>query len=181
MHQKDSKNLPTALEMLRTATVIKGAAGAAGANAPAAANVVRVTSPDGKWALVFDLPDAQPADTDRSDDGKSTQLKTLAGQVICSAFIEPATKAGDAKVVRAFYWSKERQAPLQYSNIKMLGDDKLAILEYTVDGTDPNIHGYLVHEGTWIDIHLSRPAGTAADTAAMEKAIKSARFEPLTK
>jgi hypothetical protein len=177
MHPKDSKNLPIALDMLRSATVGATPAGGAAA-APAAANTVRVQSPDKKWAVVFDLAGADPADTDVSTDGKASQLQTTAGNTICSAFIEPAMKPGnDAKVVRAYYWAKEKQAPLEYTAIKLLGDDKLALLEFITEGANPNVHGYLIHNGTWIDIHLSCPAGEAADTAAMEKAVKTARIE----
>lgn len=181
LHPKDSKNLPVALDMLRSATVGAAAGGGApggGAAAPASTNTVRVQSPDKKWAVVFDLPGAEAAEAEISADGKAAELHTTAGNVICSAFIEPATKAGnDAKVVRAYYWAKEKQAPLEYSAIKLLGDDKIAVLDYVASGTDPSVHGYLIHNGTWIDIHLSRPGGAAADTAAMEKAVKSARIE----
>ena len=84
---------------------------------------------------------------------------------------------GDARAVRTFYWNKEKQAPLKYSKIRMSGDGKMAILEFTTDNANPNVHAYLVHDGKWIDIHLSHPAGNAADVAAMEKAVKSVRFE----
>ncbi|MDB5327481.1 MAG: hypothetical protein JWM57_3050 [Phycisphaerales bacterium] len=174
MHPKNSVNQKAALDMIRTA-----AFGAA-TTQPASTQpvTVRMTSPDHKWVLLFDLPGAEEADTRFSPNGKAAQLSTGSESgIVCTAFIEPAENAGDARAVRKFYWDREQKAPIRYSNVRMSGDANLAVLRFSTFGVNPNVHGYLVHEGTWIDIHLSRPNGTNADSQTMDAAVKSARFE----
>jgi len=44
-----------------------------------------------------------------------------------------------------------------------------------------NANLYLVHEGIWIDVHLSKVDYTDEDRATFDEVLKSARFEQRAK
>ena len=174
LHATGSRELPRALEMLRTATL------GAPTTRPAGklANAVRFPAPGGKWTLVFDLPAVEPFDPETRSDGRGARMmtRTATGTVV-SAFIAPSESRGDARTARKYYWDQEKQAALAYTDVKLTGDARLALLSFTTEGVSRNVHGYLVRGDQWIDIHLAKPDGTDADTAAMLAAVRSARFE----
>ena len=171
-HRKDSPAAKLAREMLATATIDKNAR----------PFQRRLRSVDRKWELVFDASGIQVTADDRSRDGKIRQMKGMDPEhgLVLSIYLEPAAKPGDedATVVRDYYWSRQKEAPLTFKDVQQAGDKTAATLSYTFAEADQkNRHVYLARDTTWIDVHVSVTGNDPAGLKKMDDLIRSVHIE----
>jgi hypothetical protein len=186
MHQKDSENQKLAIQMLKTAILKPAPAASQPATQPAANNTpsLKFAAPGGKWNLLLANPlGLTVGGTDQSPDGKSNQSMAVSDiGWMATIFIEPGNApTNDARNVREFYLNRMKQNPLEMKDIKFAGDASVARVEYVQsDGNfeQKNFNIYAVHQGMWIDIHLSKADyNETTDRASIEQVTKGVRFE----
>jgi hypothetical protein len=98
--------------------------------------------------------------------------------VLLAVFMEPAAGRGDSTAVRNAYWGRAKNSPIPKRQIKLGKAGDYATAEYLVpDLQQKNMNVYIAHEGTWIDVHLSKADFTVADQPALDELVKSIRFE----
>jgi hypothetical protein len=177
-HQKDAPERDVALD------VLKGATQAPKAGAPAKAekdkaNGLRVSVPGAKWEMV--LGGGLRVLDDQSDERrKIRQVSAMSEEsgLVVSIFMEPAGARGDSTAVRNVYWGRAKNSPIPKKDIKLGKAGQYATVEYVVPDIDQkNMNVYIAHEGTWIDVHLSKTTFTAADQKTFDELVKSIDFE----
>ena len=179
-HQKDLPARQAGLAMLKSAS--QKASG--GAPAEKASSDIHVSPPGGTWELIIAGQGLATVE-DRSDEArKSRQLMASSDSgLTLSVFMEPAQKAGDSTVVRSVYWGRAQQSPIPKKNIKLARTGEIATVEYMVPDmqgiplNQKNMNLYLVHENTWIDIHISKTSFTEQDQATFDRVLKGVKFE----
>ena len=166
------------MEMLKTARQIGAATRpAAAAAAAAAANDLRIGAPGGKWELVLNRAGFEDVQEQSAGRSKQAAAANEDGWAL-SIFLEPSQKVGDATVVRAFYQDLLKRSPLPRADIKMAGDGKKATCEYMIKEIEQkNINVYIVREGVWIDVHISKVEFGAKDQKMLDEIVKSIRTE----
>ncbi|HET6250921.1 MAG TPA: hypothetical protein VFE47_24745 [Tepidisphaeraceae bacterium] len=174
-HEKDLPERTAALEMLKGATQ----------KAHAPNTELRVASPGGEWEIVIPIKglevDGQRVSVARKM--KQVNASDEKSGLIASVFMEPAQKPGDSTMVRDVYWGRAKESPFKKDDIKLDKAGDFATVQYTVPevGGQPiaqkNANIYIVHDGEWIDVHLSKVNFTKADQAIFDEAIKGVRIE----
>lgn len=82
--------------------------------------------------------------------------------VFISIFAEPAFEEGDAEVCREYYWKKQTSGEFKYEDVKFWekGDfacvDSMLKKHQGTEANQKNIHLYIVKDGVWFDVHLSK-------------------------
>jgi hypothetical protein len=166
-----------ALEMVKGAKQI----GAATQPATRPAKQLRVAAPNGKFELVMDQRDLQMLDEQTHEKSKSIMAANEDGWAV-SIFLEPAAKAGDAKVARTFYEERMKRSPLPREELTMGGDTKKATTQYVIkDLEQKNINVYMVNEGYWIDVHISKTEFAPPERKMFDELVGSIRVEPVGK
>jgi hypothetical protein len=183
-HQKDLPARQTALEILKNATQ-KSFDPPPRVGKP---TTVRVASLDGKWQLVCSSIGLEIT-RDQTDEGRMMrQVNTIDKEtgLEISVFLEPAAKPGDSTVARGFYWDRAQRIPLPMEQVKFSKSGDIAMFEYAITkarGHTLNMRSinlFLVHEGVWIDVHISKALVTEKDQPVFEQIIKSVKIEPIT-
>jgi len=175
-----------ALEMLKAATLVGGAV-AGGATtqstqpATTQAALLHFTAPSGKWQVVMDKQSFESVDEQPHDGAKAKEFSAEGKDGwMLSVFFEPAAKPGDAKIARAFYLDRMKKSPVHMDKLKLSGDGNVAKMEYMVsDIQQKHANLYLVHDGVWVDVHISKMDFTSADQAALDALCRSVRIEVL--
>ena len=147
-------------------------------------NALYLTLPGFSWSLEINAPGFMLQEKNFSPDGTSARLTAInkKDNVILSAFLEKAPRAGDAKACREFYWSKAKESPLQKDDLKMSDSGSTALVEYIVKesfGTkvnQKNMNVYLSKDGYWVDVHLSKTDFKPEDDAQLRSIAKEIRF-----
>jgi hypothetical protein len=172
-HQKDLPARQAGLTMLKTASQKPGPA-------TKPASDIRVSPPGANWELVIPAQGLQIVEDQTIDARKARQLTAASNTgLTISVFMEPAQKPGDSTVVRSVYWTRARQSPIPKSNIRLVKTGDISTAEYTVPDLDQkNMNLYLVHQNTWIDIHISKTTFTPADQPLFDQILKNVKFEP---
>jgi hypothetical protein len=179
-HQKDLPQCQAGLAMLKSATQ-KPADPAAKAGSE-----LRVASPDSKWQLLVPGQGLEIVD-DQSDAARKARQVTGTSQITgltVSVFIEPAQKPGDSTVARSVYWNRAKQSPIPKKNVRLAKTGEAATVDYTMDQMEglplnqKNLNVYLVHEGAWIDVHVSKTGYTDKDKPLFDQIINGVKFEP---
>lgn len=137
--------------------------------------------PSQNWSLSIDLDGFKIESKKTSEDGYAFQLMATNKKkgLTLSLFIEPAELAGDKLVCREYYWAKSEKSPLPKENIQKSETDTVAIVEHDTkeyNGVVMDFHSlnaYLVKEGYWVDVHISKIRYKAADHTDFEKIWKS--------
>jgi hypothetical protein len=171
----DSPLHDQAIEILKTARLRPDPA-AATRRAPE----FRLPDASGKWELVVTAPGFEKIAVRREQKSRELIATNERDEMNLSVFLEPAARGGeDATVARDFYLARLKQSPLPMENLKTAGDAKSATTAYTIAGTNQkSVNLYLVHAGTWIDVHLSKTDFKPADQAQLDQILKSVRVEP---
>jgi hypothetical protein len=170
-----------AIEILKSARLSPDPRAATRAAAAAAAAAeFRLPAASGNWDLVVTAPGFEKIAVRRERRSRELIATNERDGMNLSIFLERAAAPGeDARTVRDFYLARLKQSPLPMENLKTAGDAKAATTEYTVSGTgQKSVNLYLVHEGTWVDVHLSKDEFHAADQPMIERILKSVRIEP---
>ena len=142
-----------------------------------------VKSPDGTWSLT--VPGHwKVAEESSSKDRKSKEVTASSGDgsIMLTLFLEPAgTKGTDASAVRSFYLNRMKQNPIPMEHLKQSQVGDAAVLEYDhgSDGfMEHSMHAYLVHAGTWVDLHVSKSDfAEKTDRAAFEELLNGFKVE----
>jgi hypothetical protein len=168
-----------AIEMLKAAKQIGAATQPAAAalvtNPPA--KQLRVAAPGGKFELLMDQRDLQMLGEQGQGNSKAIMAANEDGWAV-SIFLEPAAKPGDARVVRAFYEERLKRSPLKREELKLAGDAKKATTEYVIkDLEQKNINVYMVQEGTWVDVHISKTEFAPEERKMLDELVASIHVE----
>jgi hypothetical protein len=178
-HQKDVPPRQAGLAMLKSASQQKGADASEKQSAD-----LRISSAGAGWELVLpkmglDVVDDQ---TDEAHKARRLMASNESGLTV-SVLMEPAQKAGDSTAARAVYWGRGKDSPIPKKNIKLAKTGDIATVEYMVGEVEgvplnqKNMNLYIAHEGTWIDIHISKTGFTQQDQALFDQIAKGVRFD----
>lgn len=140
------------------------------------------------WQITFEGPELKKASLDYTEE--SIQYKGNSGLFNMSLFVEPPpgeAKESSHSACRQYYWSQGKRNPMiDVESVKLSTLDRCEIVEYTIEGdfqgehfTQGNINCYFVHEGKWVDLHVSYVQPTPADTAMLKKLAVSLAYGPL--
>ncbi len=140
------------------------------------------------WQISFEGPALKKASLEYHE--ASIQYKGNSGLFNMSLFVEPPpdeAKESSHSACRQYYWSQGKRNPMiDVESVKLSTLDRCEIVEYTIKGdfkgeafTQGNINCYFVHEGKWVDVHVSYVEPTPADTAMLKKLAASLAYGPL--
>jgi hypothetical protein len=141
--------------------------------------------PSQTWGVSLDLEGFQVQKQGLSADSSRFQLLATnqkAGLTL-SLFIEKAEGEGDKEACRDYYWSKAEKSPLAKENVKKWETDLLALVSHDTkkyQGQVVNFHSrnaYLVHEGYWMDVHISKAGYSQKDEKLFEQILASIAIE----
>ena len=141
--------------------------------------------PGEDWYLEIDLDKFHIEKEGFSPDSTMFQLTAIESKkkISLSIFIEKTNKMGDKEDCREFYWNKAKKSPLAKENLKLYETDNLAIVEHDTkeyNGQIVNFHSlnaYLVKNGYWIDIHISKIGFNKKDRKNFQKITESITVE----
>lgn len=127
--------------------------------------------PEENWTLEINLDGFEIKKEEFSPDNTMFQLSATDSkkQINLSIFIEKTESKGDKKECREFYWNKAKKSPLAKENLIQYETENLALIEHDTkeyNGQIVNFHSlnaYLVKNGYWIDIHISKIGFTKND------------------
>jgi hypothetical protein len=131
--------------------------------------------------------DAENTKDDKVEDGEGKRPRQFTAVnkqtgLIVSVFMEPAAKKGDSKVAREVYWGRTQADPFPKEQVKRSESGDKALVEYTVPEVggkkvnQKNLHLYFVHEGVWVDAHVSKVDYTEKDRPAFDAIVKGAKI-----
>jgi hypothetical protein len=147
--------------------------------------------PDKPWSLELDLRGFQPPALDFAPDFHSGKLATnhpTSGFMV-TAQISLAKNANAAATERDGMIKSLRRGGFNLLDLKTSEQDGRAFLEYTLtEGpkgmTAPkgfqqhNAFVFMVHDGVWVDVHLSKAGFTPADAPAFEAWLSAVDIDP---
>jgi hypothetical protein len=182
-HQKDAPQRGVAMEIVKGARQTKSAAAAAANGEKAAPAGLRLAAPPGaagNWGMV--LGGGLKVVDDQADEARKARQVTAmneASGMVVSIFLEPAAgRGGDSVAVRNAYWGRAKNSPIPKKDIKLGKAGDYATVEYLVpDVQQKNMNIYIVHEGTWIDVHLSKVEFTKDDQRLFDEIVNGIAFE----
>jgi tetratricopeptide (TPR) repeat protein len=182
--------------MIRTWTAIALMLALAGPQDPPASKPKKktasrkvITLPGKPWGLGVNLKGFKYEEDETSEDGLR---RTIRGEnpklkMKLSIFLGPATKAGGSKACREVFMERNKTGRLRLDEVTTWESGKLAAVEYIIKSdlggikfSHKNLNGYLAHDGTWIDIHLSKVDPSEEDLDTMRAILKSAKIETST-
>ena len=178
---KDTPERAQALEVVRSARQITP-----GPPWRTAAGGVAMSYPGKAWKLALDLPgfEIDPFQVRPGGRGVRLTARNQATGMIVSAFLEEAHAGWTAVEHRDDAW-KTMQADTSMSreDVKRSERGPLALLEMrvptywgrTVD--QQNVTAFLVRDGVWADVHLSKVNFKESDRELFEKVLRSVRIE----
>ena len=134
-----------------------------------------------EWKLEINLDGFKIEKEGFSPDSTMFQLSATNNKksINLSIFIEKTESKGGKEDCRDFYWNKAKNSPLAKENLKQYETDNLAIVEHDTkefNGQVVNFHSlnaYLVENGYWIDVHVSKAGFTTKDGIIFEKIVES--------
>jgi hypothetical protein len=146
---------------------------------------VALSYPGKTWKLKMDLPGYDIEPTQLKEGGKGVRLSgyNKATGMIITAFLEEAHPGWTAVDHREDAWkTMQRASPMDRQDVKRSERGSMALLEMFVpsyQGQQTNqkhVNAYLVRDGVWIDVHLSKPGFKDADVALFEKVLGSVKL-----
>jgi hypothetical protein len=140
---------------------------------------LRVVYPDKPWSLVADLDGFEIGESHLNTRGDTVSIKGYdpESELLLSVRLSPAADDGGAVVCRNHYWKALRaRTPGVRGDLSELGD--LAVVEYAaapiegVTADQRQVHGCLVHDRIWIEIHLSAAVFKAGDQVTVRRTLR---------
>ena len=173
-HEKDAPERQAALDMLK----------AASQKAAVALTELRVAAPGAGWELVMPIKGLTIVEEKENPARKMKQVtaEDAKSGLVVSIFMEPSRKEGDSSTVRDVYWGRAKDSPMRKENIKLDKVGDYATVDYLVPDIggqaiqQKNVNAYVVHEGVWIDVHLSKVQFSDKDQPLFDEAVKGMRF-----
>jgi len=143
----------------------------------------RIAHPKKNWALEIEIPGFIGSGVLTARDGTSVKMEASkkASGAIISMFVFDAVMPGDEKVSRDYHWERLQKAPVKFTDVKMTERHDMAMNWRSAElpgfkVKQRNVNAYLVHDGVWIDIHLSKTPAADGDDAMFEAILKTVRF-----
>jgi hypothetical protein len=146
---------------------------------------VALSYPGKAWKLAMDLPGFEVDPFQVKPGGKGIRLtaRNAATGMIVSAFLEDAHPGWTAVEHREDAWKTMQEAsPMDRQDVKRSERGGMALLEMRVptywgrEVNQQNVNAYLVRDGVWADVHLSKVGFKEADRALFEKVLASVRL-----
>lgn len=146
---------------------------------------VRLPAPGPKWSLAIDLPGFALDPIQIREDPPGTKLSAVnrTAGLILTAFIETAKPGWTAVDARENAWNiMQTASPMERKDVKRSERGDIALLEYSVPrykGEDLNqrsVNAYMVRDGMWIDVHISKTQYEPNDDALFQKVIGTIRI-----
>ena len=146
---------------------------------------VRLRAPGPKWSLAIDLPgfDLEPIQIREDPPGTKLSGQNRTTHMIITAFIETSKPGWTAVDHREDAWrTMQTASPMERQNIKRSERGAMALMEYFVPTykgqsvQQKSMNAYLVRDGFWIDVHLSKVEYMLDDDALFEKILESVRI-----
>jgi tetratricopeptide (TPR) repeat protein len=147
--------------------------------------------PDKTWSLDLDLRGFPPPAFDFASDFRSGKLATKNPEsgLMVTAQISPATNAHSAVTERDGMVKNLRRGGYNLRDLKTYEKDGRAYLEYnltevpkgvpTPEGFQQhNAFVFMVHDGAWVDVHVSKAHFTSADAPAFESFLSAVAIQP---
>jgi hypothetical protein len=174
-----------ALEIIRFARYLPSAQAAAWAQEHALIEPAILAVPGRPWRIELDLPGYALEQVEFST--RRTMVRLFANHpetgVITSAFLEPDANGWTAVQYRE--WSCGRAIEFCKTNVTRSERGNLALIDYDVlpppgesgtEWTQRVRHVYLIHDGYWVDVHISKLAFEPADAALFDAISDSIRI-----
>lgn len=135
------------------------------------------------WAVLVDVPGLTLEHSGESPGG-SAVVSGHSGEtgVVASMTLSPAPGLGGPAEARATYFEKALLSPFEKHDVARSQRGAMAIGEYLIarhDGRDvrqKHVNAYLVRDGVWIDVHLSKVDFRPADQALFDGVLDSIRY-----
>lgn len=140
------------------------------------------------WQITFEGPPLKKSSLDYPKG--SIQFRANAGRFNVSLFVEPppdAAKGSSHTDCRDFYWPQAKRNPaIVVDSIKQTKLQNCEVVEYRAKGEfqgqpyiQDSLHCYIIHEGKWVDFHVSVVQPTEEDTKSLRKVATSLRYGPI--
>ena len=148
-------------------------------------DVRRLIIPGEKWALELTLPGFVVSQDELRGDGKGRRImaENEAAGYIVSVFLEPIPDRRTAAQLRDWDASGHKDSPVKTSDFKSAEYKGVPTLEYFIKEfqghqiNQKHLNAYLVHEGFWAHIHLSKVDWRAGDEKLFYDIVDSVKFK----
>lgn len=140
------------------------------------------------WEITFEGPVLKKSSVGYQ--GGAVQFKANSGFFNASLFVEPppdeAREVSHA-ACRKHYWDQAKLNPMiDDESVRQSTLEHCAIVEYKITGdfkgqpfTQDNINCYFVHEGKWVDVHVSFIEAKPEDSKMLKKLASSLAYGPI--
>lgn len=135
----------------------------------------RLRIPGRGWSLAIAAPALGRIEEETR--GGDYSFRANAGRFNLSLFVERPQGAGSHRECGEFYWAQGKLNPMiDQSSVKTTVTPRFYRVEYDIkpapgDGAEVqrNVNYFFVFEGSWVDLHISVMAPSAADLKAIER------------
>jgi hypothetical protein len=144
---------------------------------------LRLDYPGKPWSLTAKLEGFEFGEPRLSD---ADDVVAIAGydaesELLITIRLEPAVLPGDASVCRDHHWRLIKERHTTIRGVKLSERGSMAVVEFItpalegISAEQKQVHGYLVVDGVWIDIHLSTAVFELEDELLLSRILR--RFE----
>lgn len=127
-------------------------------------SILSLSLPSLTWGLEITAQGFVIQEAKIAPSGRAARLLAAneATGMILSAFLEPAATVGGPRECRDYYWNRMKDSPFNKEQIKMYESVGLSVVEYVIPEfrgvrvNQKNIYAYLVEDGYWIEVHISK-------------------------
>jgi len=146
--------------------------------------VQRISIPGEKWAMEVSLPGFAVEQDELRGDGKGRRI--MAGNeakgYVVSIFLEPIPDNKTAAELRDWDASGYKKSPLKPADFKSAEYKQIPTLEYMIKEfrgqtvNQKHLNAYIVHQGFWAHVHLSKVDWRAGDEKLFYEIVDSVKF-----
>ena len=142
--------------------------------------------PGKAWRFALALPgfDIGPAQMISGGSGVTFSGPNDKAGMMVSVFLEKARPGWNAVAYRDDYWKNtQTKMPMKRQDVRLREQGESAILEFLVpkagkmEFNHRSLNAMWVHDGVWIDLHLSKTPFKPEDQALFEQILATAHFE----
>jgi hypothetical protein len=187
-HVADERMVRRAVVVLATARWVPDGGAARPAVSPVRADGASwLPMPGALWGVAVELAGFDVLPVEKwGGRGASFQAKSPERQLFASVIVEPWDGPADPKALRTSFLETRRELPMAMRKVRTEERGEVALLYYLVpkpmgeDVNQANGHALLVHDGAWVDVHVSAITGLAAAPpwGEIEKILATVRIEP---